>query len=82
MKIKKILALLTTAALTASLIGCGGTDSENVTTQDTASEVSTEPVTETEVAAQVEDSDSKSAATSSLEATSAERYRHGLRLCT
>ena len=72
MKIKKILALLTTAALTASLIGCGGTDSENVTTQDTASEVSTEPVTETEVAAQVEDTDSKSAATSSLEATSAE----------
>ncbi len=63
MKIKKILILLTTAALTASLIGCGGTALENVTTQDAASEVSIENVTET---------DSKSAATSSLDATSAE----------
>ena len=72
MKIKKILALVTIAALTASLIGCGGTDSESVTTQDTTSEVSTEHETETEAAAQVEDTDSKSTATSSLEATSAE----------
>ena len=72
MKIKKILALLTTASLTASLIGCGDTASESTTTQEAASEVSAESVNGTNSATQVEDTDSKNAATSSLEATSAE----------
>ena len=72
MKIKKILALLTTASLTASLIGCGDTASESSTTQEAASEVSAESVNDTKAATQVEDTDSKSVATSSLEVTSAE----------
>ena len=76
MKIKKILALLTTATLTASLMGCGESASETVTTQDTASEASienasTEDAATTEESTQ-EETESKSVATSTLEATSAE----------
>ncbi|MCR5025803.1 MAG: hypothetical protein K6A90_15965 [Lachnospiraceae bacterium] len=73
MIIKKILALLAAAALTVSLIGCGSSASETITNKDESTEASTGDVVENEAASQAEDTDSKSAATSTLEATSAEK---------
>ncbi len=72
MKIKKILALVTTAVLTVSLIGCGDTDSTTVTNHDETTETSTEDATELEETSQTDDSDAQNVATSSLEATSDE----------
>ncbi len=72
MKIKKILALLTIAALTSSLIGCSGAVSETKKTQDIGTATETESAVETEESSQGSETDSNDAATSSLQATSAE----------
>lgn len=77
MKKKKILTLLTTAALTASIVGCSGAASNTTSSTDTtgsaseSSEDAAEDLTQTSADNETVD-ESESTATSSLEATSAE----------